>query len=52
MAGGLELPLALVLLFVNNTSQWIILIFPVWMLLVSLIMLARNARRRRAELPA
>jgi hypothetical protein len=44
--------LALVLLFVINISRWIILIFPVWMLLVSLIMLAGNARRRPAELPA
>ncbi len=44
--------LALVLLLVFNLSRWIILVFPTWMLMVSLIMLAGNARRRPAELAA
>lgn len=44
--------LALVLLFVINVSRWIILIFPLWMLMVSLIMLAGNRRRRSAGLAA
>ena len=52
LAGVLELPPGLVLLLVFNLSRWIILVFPTWMLMVSLIMLAGNARRRPAELAA
>jgi hypothetical protein len=41
--------LALVLLFVINSTRWIILIFPIWLLIVSLIMLIGNVRRRPVE---
>ncbi len=41
--------LALVLLFVINSTRWIILMFPIWMLIVSLIMLIGNVRRRPVE---
>ena len=41
--------LALVLLFVISVSSWIILIFPSWMLLVSLILLIADVRRRPVE---
>ena len=44
--------LDLVLLLVFNLSRWIILVFPTWMLMVILIMLAGNARCRPAELAA
>ena len=37
--------LALVLLFVISVSSWVILIFPSWMLLVSLILLGADVRR-------
>jgi hypothetical protein len=41
--------LALVLLFVISVSSWVILIFPGWMLFVSLIMLIADIRRQPVE---
>jgi hypothetical protein len=40
---------ALVLLFVTTVSLWATLIFPVWVLAVSILILVQNYRRRTAE---
>ena len=39
---------ALVLLFVTTVSLWATLIFPVWVLAVSILILVQNYRRRTA----
>ena len=44
----LTYPLALVLLFIVDAAWWVILVFPAWVLLVSVYILIASLRQRRA----